>query len=156
MLADLFWNVATSSIVLGIIGLVLAASLVVGYFPLLKWFPIIGQYVPVARLVVIISAALLCFLVGFRLSDEREEAKSLAAQLIIKQADLDAAKQAASDEAKRATFIEASANDQRSKDAAYIATLEARPACALNDNDLGGVPDNKSRTSGKKPAGGSR
>ena len=33
----------------------LLAALVVGYFPLLKYIPVIGSYVPVARLVAILA-----------------------------------------------------------------------------------------------------
>lgn len=82
-------------------------------------------------------------------------AGELAAQLASKQADLDNARIAAANEVARATIIEETANDQRSKDAAYIASLEARPSCALDDGDLlGGLPDHKSRPgSAKSPAG---
>ncbi len=65
-MVDLFWTVATSYVVLGLVGLILLAALVVGYFPLLKWFPVIGSYVPVARLVSTLAMGLLCLLLGFR------------------------------------------------------------------------------------------
>lgn len=143
MIADLFWNVATSSIILGVIGLVLAAALVVGYFPLLKWFPIIGQYVPVARLVVILSAALLCFLVGFRLSDEREEAKSLKLQLAAKQIDLEAANEAAQQAQEARTELAQQAQADQERIADYADQLKKRPnaSCTLGPDDfLGGLP----------------
>lgn len=144
MLADIFWNVATSSIVLSVIGFILAASLVVGYFPLLKWFPVIGQYVPVARLVVIISAALLCFLIGFRLSDEREEARSLKMQLAAKQIDIEAADDAATKaEQARAELAEQAKADQE-RIADYAEQLKKRPngACTLTPDDFtAGVRD---------------
>jgi hypothetical protein len=79
-------------------------------------------------------------------------ADALAAQLAAKQADLDHAKKSAADEAKRANTIEASANDQKSKDAAYIAALESRPACALDDADISGLPNKRKSAPGKKPA----
>lgn len=83
-------------------------------------------------------------------------AGELAAELRNKQADLDAANAAASDEKARAKSIEESANVQRSNDAAYIASLEARPACLLDDGDIGGVPNDKSRPGSKKLAPGSK
>jgi hypothetical protein len=58
--------IVTSYWVLGTIGLVLLAALVVGYFPLLKWFPVLGQYVPVAKLVSLLVTGLLCLLIGVR------------------------------------------------------------------------------------------
>lgn len=141
MMADLFWNVATSSPVLGLIGLVLAAALVVGYFPLLKWFPVIGQYVPAARLVVIIAAALLCFLVGFRLSDEREEAKSLRLQIQAKETDLKAAQNAAQQADAARAELAKQAQDDQERIADYAEQLKKRPngACTLGPDDFDGV-----------------
>jgi hypothetical protein len=82
-------------------------------------------------------------------------AGELAAKLRNQQADLEAAQQSAADEKKRAATIEAYANDQRSKDAAYIATLVARPACALDELDLGRVPHRRQSWPGRaKPAAG--
>lgn len=80
-------------------------------------------------------------------------AEQLQAELRNKQFDLDKAKQAATDEAARATTIEANANAKHSEDAAYIATLEARPACALDESDLGGVSGKRKPGAGiAKPA----
>lgn len=137
-MADLFWNVATSSPSLWIIGFILAASLIVGYFPLLKWFPVIGQYVPVARLVVILSAALLCFLVGFRLSDEREEARNLKTELAVKQMDLEAAQTAAeeADKARQELAKQAQSDQQRIADYAEQLKKRPDPGCALGPADF--------------------
>lgn len=76
----------------------------------------------------------------------------LAAELRNKQIDLDNAKQAKDDESHRANTIEAESNDQHAKDAAYIEELKNRPmpSCALDDGDVGGVPDRSSRPGGKK------
>lgn len=86
MFTDWMWWIAYSYVSLAAIGIVLIAALVVGYFPLLKWFPIIGPYVPVGKLVSLLAASLLCFLVGARTADERQEAKQLKAEnaLLIK------------------------------------------------------------------------
>lgn len=137
-MGDFFWDIATSYPVLGLVAAAFVAALVVGYFPLLKWFPVIGQYVAAARLVVLISAGLLCFLVGFRISDGRAEAKSLRQELAAKQRDLDAAQQAAdaSDKAKAELAKQAQADQERIEQ--YEAALKARPdgGCALTDDDL--------------------
>lgn len=78
----------------------------------------------------------------------------LAAKLAAQKADLDHAKQSAADEAEKASRIEADANDQKQKDAAYIESLQKRlvPACLLDDADLGGVPDRQPGPAGAKPA----
>lgn len=137
-MSDLLWDIATSYPVLGMIGLVFLAALIVGYFPLLKWVPAVGQYVPAARLVVLLSAALLCFLFGFRVSDGRAEAKSLRLQLAAKSIDLTAANAAAqqSDTARQELAAQAISDEVRI--ANYAAELKKRPnaACTLTDDDF--------------------
>lgn len=80
MFADFIWSIAYSYPVLGILGLLLLASLVLGYIPLLKYFPVIGPYVLVARFAFPLFIAVLFFLVGARFADERQEMKHLAAE----------------------------------------------------------------------------
>ncbi len=146
MLADLFWDAATSSPALGVIALILAAALIVGYFPLLKWFPVIGTYVPVARLVVILAAALLCFLVGFRLSDEREEARSLKQELAAKEIDLTAAQGAAEEADKARAELAQQAQSDQERIADYAEQLKSRPNvnCTLGPDDIAGrMPERK-------------
>lgn len=77
---DLFWAVATSYLVLGFVGAVFIAAAIVGYFPLLKWFPIIGEYVPAGKLVTLLMASLFCFLLGVRVDSERQSTKQLKAE----------------------------------------------------------------------------
>ena len=140
MIGDLFWDVATSGPVLSLLALVLLAAAIVGYFPLLKWSPVLGQYVPVARLVVILVAALICFLLGFRVSDQRAEAAALRAKLEAAHIDLDAADQAAkqADKARAKLAEQAQADQERIAD--YAEQLKKRPngACTLGPDDFGG------------------
>jgi predicted PurR-regulated permease PerM len=140
MIGDLFWNVATSAPALGFIGLVLLASLAVGFFPLVRFLPVVGPYVPAARLVALLAAALICFLVGFRVADEREQLQNLRATVAIQSADLENARKSAADEFQRASEIEATANAQHETDAQYIRSLALRPvpACLLDDGDIPG------------------
>ncbi len=67
--------------------------------------------------------------------------------------DLEIANKATVDEANRAIEIEVNASEQRKKDAEYIASLKAIPACALTDADL--LFDGP-RPGGKNPPGGSK
>lgn len=85
-------------------------------------------------------------------------AEQLQAELRNKQIDLDNARKAEADEASRANSIEEKANARQKDDADYIAHLEARPACALDDSDLGigRVPNDKSGASRKKPSAGAK
>lgn len=137
-MGDIFWDIATSYVMLSAIGAVFVAALVVGYFPLLKWFPVIGQYVPVARLVVLIAAGLLCFLVGFRVSDGRAEAKNLRSIIEANNIDLEAASEAAKEADRAKAELEKQAQADQERIERYEAALKARPdgGCALTDDDL--------------------
>lgn len=77
------------------------------------------------------------------------------ARLANAQADLAETKRAAADANARANAIEANASDQRKEDAAYIASLKARPACDLTDADIGGLPNHRNRN-GARPAARAR
>jgi hypothetical protein len=153
-LGDAFWDVATSPLVLGPVGLLLIAAAVVGYFPLLRWFPGIGQYVKAARLVFVLAVALLFFLVGFRTSDERAEAKALRTQLAAKDVDIDTANKVAreADAARAELARQNEADQQRIED--YEERLKRRApgdkaagcGCILVPDDFDGVPDNRKRT----------
>lgn len=81
MMVNLFWTVATSYIALGVVATILIAALIVGYAPLLKWFPVIGEYVPLARLVSLLAMGLLCGLLATRMTAERYDAAQAVAQV---------------------------------------------------------------------------
>jgi hypothetical protein len=83
-------------------------------------------------------------------------AGELAAQLRNQQIDLDNARKAEADEGEPRKLHEEKANARQKDDADYIANLEARPACSLDDSDLGGVPNHKSGAGRKKPAAGAK
>ncbi len=135
-----FWDVATSSIVLSMIALLLIAALVVGYFPLLKWFPVLGQYVPVARLASILAAALLSFLFGYKVADDRAATSALRNELAVARIDLAAAHKAADQaDAARRELAAQSITDQIRIEK-YAEELKKRPnaACTLTDDDFAG------------------
>lgn len=131
-MGDIFWNVATSYFALGIDGLLLLAAAVVGFFPLVKYLPGIGSYVPAARLVAVLVAGLMCFLVGFRVADGRDEAKNLRINLEAKTADLQNTSKSLADETARADKIETAAKGQHDADAEYIGKLEASKSCEFD------------------------
>jgi hypothetical protein len=114
-LTAIFWAVATSYVVIDVVVTVLVAALVVGYFPLLKWFPVLGAYVPVGKLVSLLAMGLLCGLLATRMTIERYDAKQAAAKVAILQDRLDTLTKVAEADAARAA-----------EDALYIAALEAQ------------------------------
>ncbi|WP_338688899.1 hypothetical protein V5279_25025 [Bradyrhizobium sp. 26S5] len=131
MLGDLFENVATSYFALGLDGLVF----VVGHFPLLRYSAQLAPYVKVARLVSVLVAALLFFMIGFRVSDEREEAKSLRATIAAQHLDLENSRKSRANEAERANAIAEGAQAQHEGDVQYIRRLEGKPACEFDPFD---------------------
>jgi hypothetical protein len=132
VITDLFWNVATSTLALELDGFVWVAALVVGFFPLLKYVPAIGPYVPAARLVSVLVALLMCFLLGARIADERENIKNLRATVAAQKADLETARRSAADANQRASEIEAVTNALRQSDVEYIASLKPAPGCGFD------------------------
>jgi mannitol-specific phosphotransferase system IIBC component len=136
MIADLFWHVASSGPVLGILGLLLLLCLVVGWLPFAKYIPVIGPEVLPARLVALLVALLLAFLAGVRVADQRATLDNLKAALAVQSADLDIASKSAADANARAAKIEQAANDQKKADDDYIASLKSSPACLLDDSDI--------------------
>ncbi|WP_431014545.1 hypothetical protein [Bradyrhizobium pachyrhizi] len=160
MLGDLFWDVATSYFALGLDGLVFIVAFVIGHFPLLRYSAQLAPYVNVARLVSVLVAALLFFMIGFRVSDEREEAKSLRSTIAAQQTDLENSRKASADEALRATAIERGADARHEADVDYIAQLEGKPVCEFDPFD--GVRDGPARGSPaaagsvSRPAAGAR
>lgn len=131
MMSDWFWDFATSLPMLGVDALILIAAVVVGYFPLMKYVPAVVPYVAAARLVALLVAALMFFLIGFRVSDEREEVKSLRATVATQKADLRNAEKSAKDADARAAEIEKDANAGRKQDDDYIARLKSNPDCGF-------------------------
>jgi hypothetical protein len=84
-------------------------------------------------------------------------AGELEAKLRNARIDAEVAKKSADDEFQRASQIEATAEARQKDDHDYIAHLEARPSCNLDDSDLpGGVRNDKPRAGRAKPAAGAR
>jgi hypothetical protein len=99
-------------------------------------FSALGPYVALIRIVPALVALGGSFALGYRTADDRATVQKLRIALATKQADLDNAAKSAALEKARATEIEARANAQQQSDADYIATLQARPACLLDDDDV--------------------
>jgi len=137
LIGDLFWGVATSYFALGLDGLVLAVAFAVGHLPLPWSAAQLAPYVAAARMVAVLVAALLFFMIGFRVSDEREEAKNLRATIAAQRADLENSRKARADDAARASAIAEGAQAQHESDVEYIRQLETDDRCKFDP--FGGV-----------------
>lgn len=131
-MTNLFWMAATSTLAIDLAAVLLLVAVVVGWFPLVKYLPAIGAYVPVARLVSIALLAAISFSIGFRTADERENMDKLRATLAIRERDIAIAAKSAADAKRRADESEAAANAQRQEDADYIASLAPVDGCAFD------------------------
>ncbi len=78
-------------------------------------------------------------------------AANAAATLRNQQLDLDIAHRAAEAESNLIKSIEDKASERQAKDNEYIAKLEARPACLLDDSDANGLSNHQSGAGDKKP-----
>jgi hypothetical protein len=151
-MGDMFWTVSTSALALGADGLILAAALVVGFLPFARFLPVVGPYVPAAKVVAVLVAALICFKLGFRIASEREEAGRLRATIAAQRADLDNAAKSAANANQRAISIEKEADAQRKADNETISTLKLAAGCGFEPFP-GRVRDNAGTGAGAGSAG---
>lgn len=138
-MTNLFWMVATSTLAVELAAVLLLVALVVGWFPLVKYLPAIGAYVPAARLVSIALLAAISFSIGFRTADERDNMEKLRATLASRDRDLAIAVKSAADARKRLDASEAAANAQWEADADYISKLVPSDLCSFDPGPPGGV-----------------
>ena len=138
-MSDLIWSLATSYLVLSIIGIILLAALVVGYFPLAKYLPVIGPYVEAAKLIAFLLFGVLMFLIATRLSDERAEVKRLKTDLAFTQLQLNTQKRTAEQAQKLREQAEQQAAEANQKVTDYEDRLAKSPSgcgCSFDDDDV--------------------
>ena len=138
-MSDFIWSLATSYLVLSIIGIILLAALIVGYFPLAKYLPVIGPYVEAAKLIAFLLFGLMSFLVATRLSDERAEVKRLKTDLAFTQLQLNTQKQTAEQAQKLREQAEHQAAEANQKVTDYEDRLAKSPSgcgCSFDDDDV--------------------
>lgn len=134
--------------VLPIVGVIGIGGLVLIYFAFpLAWAaltPIISRIVDkilsCKPCLYALAAAALCltsFWYGHHVAASADRTNELAAKVAAQNADIEAAKHAAADAAFHVKTIEDQASDRQTKDADYIAQLQANPACAITDGDIG-------------------
>jgi hypothetical protein len=134
--------------ILPIVGVVGVGGLVVIYlaFPL-AWAaltPIISRIVEkilsCKPCLYALAGAALCltsFWYGHHVAASADRTNELAAKVAAQNFDLEEAKNSVADAGRRVKNIEDKASDKQAKDADYIAKLQANPACAITDGDIG-------------------
>ena len=138
-MASLFWTIATSDLVLWIDAAILIAAGIVGWAPLLRWFPLIGAYVPLARAVFVVVLFVFGVCIGHRLADESVELARVKTDLAFSRLQLDVQKQSSETAARLREEAETSAATAIDKVRDYEAVLAKQPHddnCTLTDDDL--------------------
>ncbi|MGO3934725.1 hypothetical protein [Rhodopseudomonas pseudopalustris] len=96
--ADLFWNFVTSTPVLVALGVVMLAAAFVAHLPLIgRLVPAVNTYQRFADIVEIVAAAVLMFLIGFSVADQRAELARVKDELTFKTFQLESAAATAAD-----------------------------------------------------------
>lgn len=143
-MASFFWSVVTSDLAFWIGGIILMAAAVVGWFPLLRWFPVLGAYVPLARAVFMVMLFLVGVCLGHRLADESAALKQAQQDLAFSRLQLDAQRQSADTAAKLRADAEAKAATANQKVTEYEERLSKLPescGCAFDDGDVRSLHD---------------
>lgn len=143
-MSSFFWSIVTSDLAFWVGGIVLIASAVVGWFPLLRWFPVLGAYVPLARAVFVTVLFLMGVCFGYRLADESAALKQVQQDLAFARLQLDAQRQSADTAAKLRAEAEAKAATANQKVIEYEDRLSKLPeacGCALDDADVNSLRD---------------
>lgn len=137
-LADLFWSFATSGPVLAALALLVLACVVVTHVPLVRWLPSIDDWMKLASFIGYLAFAALFLLIGFRLSDERTEAKALRTELNWSRNQLEQQEATARDAERLKSEAETAAAEARGKLDEFRKTYSERPqaACVFTADDI--------------------
>ncbi|MCA1458089.1 hypothetical protein I6F35_33690 [Bradyrhizobium sp. BRP22] len=140
-MTDMFWDVATSAAVLSIIGVVLVGAVVIAHLPgfVERIWPEAEAYGMAAALVQAIAAGLLCFLIGFRASDERAENASLKNEVAYRQVQIETAEETAKDAERLKEEAEAKAAEAKGKLNDFRKKFGASDGCGWTDDEFDGL-----------------
>lgn len=141
MIGDLFWNAATSTPALMIVGVIGASAFVVAHMPAVveRLLPQLVPYAKAALIVQVIAFADLMLCVGYRIADERTELRNARFELSWKQSELEQQRQSAEQAAKLASDNKERADALQSQVDDYVEKLSKTPVaadCAFDDDDI--------------------
>jgi len=140
MIADFFWDIATSNVVLIAILLIAVGAFVVAHTPRIveRFWPQAFAFSKAAALVQVAAWALLMFLVGFRVADERAETKQLKNDLAFTELQIENAKATAQDAERLKADAQEKAKEAEDKLNDYRTRFGDSPeaVCAFTPDDL--------------------
>lgn len=139
-MTDMFWDIATSYPVLGVIALILVVAFAVSHLPTFveRIWPEAYAYAKAAALVQAIAAGLLFFLIGFRVSDERAEHEAMKNELAWKNSQIETAEATAEHAQRLKAEAEHKAAEAKGKLDDFRGKYGDNPAaiCAFTPDDL--------------------
>ncbi|MES2030821.1 MAG: hypothetical protein V4477_16700 [Pseudomonadota bacterium] len=124
--------------------MVLVAALIIGFAPLIKWLPVIGPYVPLARIVAFVVVVVMALCIGHRLADESAELARVKIDLAFSQLQLETQRQTAETAARLRAEAEANAATANQKVTDYEERLSKLPktcGCDFDDDDVRSLHD---------------
>lgn len=132
-MSNFLWHFVTV-----IVFALLLASLVVGWFPLIKWFPVIGEWVRTAQLVALLACLALGLIGGYRYADNHAKLKSLQTKLDAAKLDLSTAEDAAAMAHQENIELQMKDQENAERIKQYEQSLKARPNanCTLTPDDF--------------------
>jgi hypothetical protein len=132
------WDIATSHPVLLLLGAVTVAAFVVGHFPVIGRVPALAPYVVLSRFVSVLTAALLMFLIGFRVADNRAERAQMEFELNWQRLQLEQQEATAKDAERLKDEAENAARQAKGKLDDYRRRFGDNPdaVCAFTPDDL--------------------
>jgi hypothetical protein len=139
MIADLFWNAATSHISLTVLAVLFVAALIVGHVPVIdRLLPSLAPYVVLARVIAYVALAAGALCLGFRIADERAETRRLKNDLAFKQMQIEDAEATAEDAKKLKEEADAKAAEAKGMLDDFRSKYGDDPtaACAFTPDDL--------------------
>lgn len=141
-MSNMFWDIATSDLVLTIVAAVMVASFVVSHLPIVRDLPAVKPYAIAAGLIAYLALADLAFFGGYRISDERADAARLERDLDWSKNQLAQQKATADDAERIAKEKAAEADELKGKVVDYEKALAQRAktdpggSCVLSDDDI--------------------
>lgn len=118
--ADLFWQLATAPLTLIVIATIAVIAFAVAHFPFVeKFIPVTAPFIASARLVCLVCAGLLIFLIGHRAADQRAELERVKNDLAWTDFQLGEQKKATAEAAELRQVANAETSQAKDKLSAY-------------------------------------
>ncbi|MDD1534599.1 MULTISPECIES: hypothetical protein [unclassified Bradyrhizobium] len=130
--AELFWQLATAPLTLVVIAIIAILAYAIAHVPFVeKFFPVTAPFIASARIVCLVCAAALIFLIGHRAADQRAELERARSDLAWTEFQLAAQKRTVDDAAELKQTAESDAAQAKGRLAQYQEKFGNDPTAAV-------------------------